>query len=147
MAQVIEFPEVLKLIQKNKLPREIYAPDGTLLMKPYDPWPESPLIVNRKTWRLFANYTVDPKDNEVVYINTTGQAVRIKYDPDIEEMLGYVRKVHPGATVEEVISYVVSSTIQQTGDFKDEEEFGAYVFADYITLAYLISYGLLILVK
>jgi hypothetical protein len=146
MEQIIEFPDVLELVEQHKLPQEIYAPDGTLLFLPYEPAIESPLIANRKKWRLFANYSLTD-DYEVVQINTTGQLIRIKEDPDIDEMMGYVRKVHPGATVEEVISYALESTVEQTGEFKDDDEFAAYALSLYLMLAYLIHYGVLILVK
>jgi hypothetical protein len=145
MEQIIEFPDVLELVEKRELPREIYAPDGTLLFLPYEPAIESPLIANRKKWRLFANYSLTD-DYEVVRINTTGQLIRIKEDPDIDEMMGYVRKEHPSATVEEVISFALESTVEQTGEFKDDE-FGAYALTLYLMLAYLIHYGVLILVK
>ncbi|BDC00264.1 hypothetical protein [Saccharolobus caldissimus] len=147
MEQIIEFPDVLELVEQHKLPREIYAPDGTLLFKPYDPVIESPLVTHRKTWRLFANYTIDPSDDEIVQINTTGKLIRIKHDADVDEIMGYVRKVHPGATVEEAISFALESTVEQTGEFKDDDEFGAYTLTLYLILAYLIHYGVLILVK
>jgi len=63
-------------VEKRELPREIYALDGTLLFLPYEPAIESPLIANRKRWRLFANYSLTD-DYEVVQINTTGQLIRI----------------------------------------------------------------------
>jgi hypothetical protein len=116
------------------------------LFLPYEPAIESPLIANRKKWRLFANYSLTD-DYEVVQINTTGQLIRIKEDPDIDEMMAYVRKEHPGATVEEVISFALKSTVEQTGEIKDDDEFGAYVLTLYLMLAYLIHYGVLILVK
>ena len=147
MEQILEFPDVLDLVEKHQLPEEIRAPDGTLLFKPYDPVIESPLVANRKKWRLFANYTVDPKDDEIVQINTTGQLIRIKHDADVDEMMGYIRKVHPGATVEEVISFVLQRVVEDTGEFKDDDEFGAYALTLYLILAYLIHYGVLILVK
>jgi len=146
MEQIIEFPDVLELVEQHKLPKEIYAPDGTLLFLPYEPAIKSPLIANRKKWRLFANYSLTD-DYEVVQINTTGQLIRIKEDPDIDEMMGYTRKNHPGATVEEVISFALESTVEQTGEFKDDDEFGAYALSLYLMLAYLIHYGVLILVK
>ncbi|BDB99985.1 hypothetical protein [Saccharolobus caldissimus] len=83
----------------------------------YEPAIKSPLIANRKKWKLFANYSLT-NDYEVVQINTTGQLIRIKEDPDIDEMMGYVRKNHPGATVEEVISFALESTVEQTGSLK-----------------------------
>jgi hypothetical protein len=146
MEQIIEFPDVLELVEQHKLPKEIYAPDGTLLFLPYEPAIKSPLIANRKRWRLFANYSLTD-DYEVVQINTTGRLIRIKEDPDIDEMMGYVRKEHPGATVEEVISFALESTVEQTGEFKDDDEFGAYALTLYLMLAYLIHYGVLVLVK
>jgi len=146
MEQIIEFPDVIELVEQHKLPKEIYAPDGTLLFLPYEPAIESPLIANRKKWRLFANYSLT--DNyEVVQINTTGQLIRIKEDPDLDEMMGYVRKVHPGATVEEVISFALESTVEQTGEFKDDDEFAAYALTLYLMLAFLIHYGVLVLAK
>ena len=145
MEQIIEFPDVLELVEQHKLPKEIYAPDGTLLFLPYEPAIKSPLIANRKKWRLFANYSLT--DNyEVVQINTTGQLIRIKEDPDLDEIMGYVRKVHPGATVEEVISFALESTVEQTGEFKDDE-FAAYALTLYLMLAFLIHYGVLVLVR
>jgi hypothetical protein len=56
-------------------------------------------------------------------------------------------KKHPGATVDEVISFALESPVEQTGEFKDDDEFGAYALTLYLMLAYLIHYGVLILVK
>ena len=39
------------------------------------------------------------------------------------------------------------SAVEQTGDFKDDDEMGAYAMLLYISLAYAVHYGLLILVK
>ncbi|EHP67993.1 hypothetical protein MetMK1DRAFT_00033300 [Metallosphaera yellowstonensis MK1] len=39
--------------------------------------------------------------------------------------MGYVRKVHPGATVEETISAILQRVVEDTGEFKDDEKFGA----------------------
>ena len=148
MEQIVEFPDVLKLVKENRLPDAVYAPDGTLLIKPYDSWTESPLIVNRKAWRLFANYTVlkDTGKYVEVKVNTTGQIIRIS-DADAIDMMGFIRLDKPGATVEEAISRVLQIVVEQTGDFKDEEEFGAYTFSLYFILAYLIGFRLLVLVR
>nr|WP_011229472.1 hypothetical protein [Sulfolobus sp. NOB8H2]CAA09160.1 hypothetical protein [Sulfolobus sp. NOB8H2] len=143
-------PDLADLVEKKQLMKEIYAPDGTLLFKPYDPWIESPLLVNRKKWRLFANYTpvADyPEERRAISkINTTGQIVEIR-DTDLISMMGYVRRVHPGATVEEVVNQELARTVEETGEFKDDDEMGAYAMLLYISLAYAIHYGLLILVK
>ena len=147
---VVVIPDILDLVESHKLEREIYAPDGTLLFKPYDPWTESPLLVNRKKWRLFANYV--PVENHpeerrwIVRVNTTGQLVEIR-DNDLVGMLYHVRVENPGATVEDVVNNELARTVEETGEFKDDDEMGAYAFALYIALAYAIKYGLLILVK
>ncbi|ADX85554.1 hypothetical protein [Saccharolobus islandicus] len=146
MEQIIEFPDILKLIEHNNLPTEIYAPDGTLLMKPYGTWGEQPLVLNRKVWRVFANYSLT-SDDEIVQVNTTGQLIRVGKDVDTNEILGYVRRFNPGATVEEVISAILERVIEDTGQFKNDDEFMSYAFLLYLTLAYAIHYGLLILVK
>jgi len=62
-------------------------------------------------------------------------------------MLAYIRLERPGATVEEVVNNELARTVEETGDFKDDDEMGAYAMLLYISLAYAIKYGLLILVK
>jgi len=151
MEQVqIVIPDITDLVEQHKVDEEIYAPDGTLLMKPYEVIIENPLIMNRKKWRLFANYTplkVDPENKiYVAKVNTTGQIIEIR-DVDLSRMMGYVRLDHPGATVEEVVNMDLAEVVKQTGDFKDDDEMGAYAMALYLGLAYAIKYGLLILVK
>jgi len=41
----------------------------------------------------------------------------------------------------------LARTVEETGDFKDDDEMGAYAMLLYISLAYAIHYGVLILVK
>lgn len=147
---VIVIPDIAELVEQHKVDEEIYAPDGTLLMKPYEVIVENPLIMNRKKWRLFANYTplkVDPENKiYVAEVNTTGQIIEIR-DVDLSRMMGYVRLDHPGATVEEVVNMDLVEVVKQTGDFKDDDEMAAYAMTLYLGLAYAIKYGLLILVK
>jgi len=146
----IIIPDVLDLVEKRMVEEEIYAPDGTLLMKPYEVIVENPLIMNRKKWRLFTNYV--PVENYpdqkrwIVRLNTTGQLVEIR-DNDLVGMLYYIRTQHPGATVEEVVNNELASVVEETGEFKDDDEMGAYAMTLYLGLAYAIKYGLLILVK
>jgi len=147
---VIVIPDITDLVEQHKVEEEIYAPDGTLLMRPYEVIVENPLIMNRKKWRLFANYTplkVDPENKiYVAKVNTTGQIIEIR-DVDLARMMGYVRLDHPGATVEEVVNMDLAEVVKQTGDFEDDDEMGAYAMTLYLGLAYAIHYGLLILVK
>lgn len=147
---VIVIPDITDLVEQHEVEEEIYAPDGTLLMRPYEVIVENPLIMNRKKWRLFANYTplkVDPENKiYVAKVNTTGQIIEIR-DVDLARMMGYVRLDHPGATVEEVVNMDLAEVVKQTGDFEDDDEMGAYSMTLYLGLAYAIKYGLLILVK
>lgn len=141
------YPNVQELAVKNALPQEIRDVDGTLLMRPYGKWGEQPLVMNRKVWKVYPNYTVDPRDREILWINTTGRPVRVpEDDPDVEEMLGFSKK-RPGMTVEELIATVLQSMIEQTGDFENEDQFGFYLALLYIKLALLVSMGVLRLVK
>ena len=146
----IIIPDLADVVEKRQIMEEIYAPDGTLLMKPYEVIAENPLITNRKKWRLFANYTpIESRPDEntwVAKINTTGQTV-VLHDNDLVGMLGYIRLEKPGATVEEVVNDELARTVEETGDFKDDDEFAAYALSLYLMLAYLIHYGVLILVK
>jgi len=146
----IIIPDLVDLVEKRQIMEEIYAPDGTLLMKPYEVIAENPLIINRKKWRLFANYTpIESRPDEntwIAKINTTGQTV-VLHDNDLVRMLAYIRLERPGATVEEVVNNELARTVEETGDFKDDDEMGAYAMLLYISLAYAIKYGLLILVK
>ena len=150
MEEVIVIPDVTELIQNNSLPEEIRAPDGTLLMKPYGTWGEQPLVLNRKVWRLFANYV--PMENYpdqnrwIARVNTTGQIIENR-DPDLASMLYYIRVINPGATIDEVVSNELARTVQETGPFKNDEEFMNYAFLLYLALALAIQHGLLILVK
>ena len=145
--KVPTFPNVVELYTKNALPKEIRDVDGTLLLSPYGNWDGQPLIINRKTWRVYPNYTVDPKDREILIIDATDKRIRVPQDdPDVEEMLGLAKKM-PGLTVEDMIGAVIYSTIQQTGDFEDEEQFGVYLALAYVKLAMLVSEGILMLVK
>jgi len=146
----IIIPDLVELVGKRQIMEEIYAPDGTLLMKPYEVIVENPLIMNRKKWRLFANYTPiksRPEENTwIAKINTTGQTV-VLHDNDLVGMLAHIRLERPGATVEEVVNNELARTVEETGDFEDDDEMAAYAMLFYISLAYAIHYGLLILVK
>jgi hypothetical protein len=44
----IIIPDLADVVEKRQIMEEIYAPDGTLLMKPYEVIAENPLITNRK---------------------------------------------------------------------------------------------------
>ena len=147
---MVVIPDVLDLVEKRMVEEEIYAPDGTLLMKPYEVIAENPLIMNRKKWRLFTNYTAVAsyldEDRWIVKLNTSGQLVEIR-DNDLVRMLNYIKTQHPGATVEEVVNWELARVVEDTGDFKDDDEMGAYAMNLYLGLAYAIKYGLLILVK
>jgi len=146
----VVIPDIIDLVEQHKVDEEIYAPDGTLLMKPYEVIAENPLIMNRKKWRLFTNYTAVAsyldEDSWIVKLNTSGQLVEIR-DNDLVRMLNYIKTQHPGATVEEVVNNELARTVEETGDFKDDDEMVAYAMALYLGLAYAIHYGLLILVK
>ena len=146
----VVIPDITDLVEQHRVDEEIYTPDGTLLMKPYEVIAENPLILNRKKWRLFANYTpIESRPDEntwIAKINTTGQTV-VLHDNDLVRMLAYIRLERPGATVEEVVNNELARTVEETGDFKDDDEMGAYAMLLYISLAYAIHYGLLILVK
>jgi len=147
---VIVIPDITDLVEQHRVDEEIYAPDGTLLFLPYEPAIESPLIANRKKWRLFANYVPvenhPDQDRWIAKLNTTGQLVENR-DVDLAWMLYYIRTQHPGATVEEVVNWELARVVEDTGDFKDDDEMGAYAMNLYLGLAYAIKYGLLILVK
>jgi len=60
----------------------------------------------------------------------------------LDEILSFVMEELGG---DEIV--VEISAVEQIGDFKDDDEMGAYVMLLYISLAYAIHYGLLILVK
>ena len=144
------FPDTLELLRTGNLPKEIRALDGTLVFLPDEPLTESPLVKFRKKWRLFPNYTVVKEvDNEYVdvKVNTTGQIVRLNYDPDVWDMLGFIRRERPGATVEEVIAEELKVTVEQAGEFKDEDLFATYVIMLYLDIAYLLHYGILVLAR
>ena len=147
---VVVIPDITDLVEQHRIDEEIYAPDGTLLMKPYEVIVENPLIMNRKKWRLFANYVPvenhPDQDRWIAKLNTTGQLVENR-DVDLAWMLYYIRTQHPGATVEEVVNWELARVVEDTGDFKDDDEMGAYAMTLYLGLAYAIKYGLLILVK
>jgi len=146
----VVIPDITDLVEQHRLDKEIYAPDGTLLMKPYEVIAENPLITNRKKWRLFTNYTAVAsyldEDRWIVKLNTSGQLVEIR-DNDLVRMLNYIKTQQPGATVEEVVNQELARTVEETGEFKDDDEMGAYAMTLYLGLAYAIKYGLLILVK
>jgi len=146
----VVIPDITDLVEQHRVDEEIYAPDGTLLMKPYEVIAENPLITNRKKWRLFTNYTAVAsyldEDRWIVKLNTSGQLVEIR-DNDLVRMLNYIKTQHPGATVEEVVNQELARTVEETGEFKDDDEMGAYAMTLYLGLAYAMKYGLLILVK
>ena len=147
--EIIEFPNVLDMMEKESYPERIEAPDGTLLLLPYATWGEQPLVINRKKWRLFANYTPYQDlgdDGAILQVNTTGRLVKVN-DNDVLGMIGYVRLDKPGATVDEVISMELARTIEETGEFQNDEQMMAYAWNLYLCLAFAIQYGLLILVK
>jgi hypothetical protein len=146
MKETNSIPNVLDMVKRNEIPTEIRSPDATLLMKPYSPLENNPLIINRKVWRLLPNYmpvSSDIQNNlHVAKVNSTRETIEIK-DSEAVNMMAYVRLVRPGATVEEVISSELERTESETGKFKDDDELGAYAMYLYITLALVISKGLL----
>jgi hypothetical protein len=150
MENIEVIPSIIDLIENNRLPKEIKAPDGTILMKPYATWKEQDLVVNRKKWKLFINYTpvesYPEKEIWLAKVNTTGEVIEI-HEKEVIHMLNYIKTEHPGATVEEVINNTLSDVVRETGEFKDDNEMASYAFLLYLGLAYAIKNGLLILVK
>jgi hypothetical protein len=90
----VVIPNITDFVEQHNVDEEIYAPDGTLLMKPYEVIAENPLITNRKKWRLFTNYTAVAsyldEDRWIVKLNTSGQLVEIR-DNDLVRMLNYIK--------------------------------------------------------
>ncbi|AGE70454.1 hypothetical protein [Sulfolobus acidocaldarius] len=146
--QIIEFPDVMKQHETYTLPDVITDPDGKPIMYPKEEIGKNPIVVNRKNWRLFANFDlVRSKGKEIVVrIKTTGQLVRIR-DMDAATVMYYVERIKPGATVHEAITYDIQKTIEETGDFEEDGEFMFYMWQLFVVLSYLIQYGVLILVK
>ncbi|WP_231918243.1 hypothetical protein [Saccharolobus solfataricus] len=121
-----------------------------MVYKPYDPAIESPLLVNRKKWKLFANYTPiegrPEEDTWIVKLNTTEQYVEI-HDPELVWLLYYIRVVHPGATPEEAVNHELAEVEKDGGKFKNDDELIGYAMYLYTALAIAIAYGLLVVVE
>ncbi|WP_338604970.1 hypothetical protein AAGT10_14900 (plasmid) [Sulfolobus tengchongensis] len=149
MSELIEVPDVVELIRNDMMPRELYAPDGTLLMSDDDYIAETPLVKNRKVWKLYPNieiYEFDPDKEIVIYRRLSDGAFVKVTDVYVANVIGHVRR-NPGITVETAIAMELNAIENETGEITDEREFAATLTALYYALAYAIIYDLVRLQK
>jgi len=140
MEQIVDFPDPAYY----QYPDELRLPDGTLLMG--KTVGESPIIMNRKKWRLYITYIRldnDP-DNERPILRSTQNGVVYRLPPDsiTHEILGYIKN-NPGVTPEQVMGHVLAWLQSEGIDLSDEDRM--FLFASYIydTISLLAIYGLI----
>jgi hypothetical protein len=139
--QIVDFPDP----RKYPYPDELRLPDGTLLVG--RTWGESPLILNRKKWRLFITYVRLDNDLDnprpILKSTQTGIVYRLPDEPIMQNILGYI-KANPGATVEDVLGFIFAIMAEEGVDVMNNEDeeilYASYAF-DVISL--LAIYGLI----
>jgi hypothetical protein len=140
MEQIVDFPDPADY----QYPDEMRLPDGTLLTgRTYG---ESPIIMNRKKWRLYATYIRldnDP-DNERPIVKSTQNGIIYRLPPDsiTQETLGYIKN-NPGVTVEMVVGHVLAWVQEEGVDLSNEDRM--FTWASYVfdTISLLAIHGLI----
>nr|WP_011225114.1 hypothetical protein [Sulfolobus islandicus]CAG38148.1 hypothetical protein [Sulfolobus islandicus] len=141
MEQIVDFPDPADY----KYPDELRLPDGTLLMGRTPG--ESPLIMNRKKWKLYITYERldnDPDNPRPILKSTqTGITYRLPDDPITRMVLGYIKQ-NPGCTPEEVMGVVLSWYQENGVDLLSNEDrmFGWAMYV-YDTISLLAIHGLI----
>ncbi|MEM4114646.1 hypothetical protein AAGT10_14770 (plasmid) [Sulfolobus tengchongensis] len=147
MAETIEFPDTVELIRNDQMPENLYAPDGTLLISDNDYMAETPLIKNRKKWRLYPNVELYSFDGETAVYRRLSDGVLVRMtDVYAINMVGIVRR-NPGITVEEAIATELKQIEDNEGEITDEKEMAATLSVLYYALALTIIHDLVRLQK
>jgi hypothetical protein len=139
MEPFVDFPDP----RSYPYPEELRLPDGTLLIG--KTWGESPLIMNRKTWRLYITYIRLDKDPDnprpIVKSLQTGIVYRLPDEPIMQNILGFI-KANPGATVEDVLGFVFALMAEEGVNMNDENEQTLYASYTFDVISLFAIYGL-----
>nr|WP_011225191.1 hypothetical protein [Sulfolobus islandicus]CAG38230.1 hypothetical protein [Sulfolobus islandicus] len=137
MEQIVNFPDPADY----QYPDELRLPDGTLLMGRTPG--ESPLIMNRKKWRLyFTGEVIDENIPPVIRSTQNGVVYRLPNDSITISILGYVQE-NPGCTPEEVMGVILAWVQSEGVDLSNEDRMFGWAMYVYDTISLLAIYGLL----
>nr|WP_011114783.1 hypothetical protein [Sulfolobus islandicus]AAK06905.1 ORF153a [Sulfolobus islandicus] len=138
MEQIVDFPDPADY----QYPDELRLPDGTLLMGRTPG--ESPLIMNRKKWRLyFTGEVIDENIPPVIRSTQNGVVYRLPNDSITISILGYIQE-NPGCTPEEVMGFILAWVQSEGVDLLSNEDrmFGWALYV-YDSISLLAIYGLI----
>jgi hypothetical protein len=144
MEQIVDFPDPVDF----QYPDELRLPDGTLLIgRTYG---ESPIIMNRKKWRLYITYVRldnDPDNPQPILKSTqNGIVYRLPHDNILQEILGYVKN-NPGVTIEEVLGHILAWLNEEGIDLSNEDRMFTYASYVFDVISLLAIYGLLYIAR
>ncbi len=141
MEQIVDFPDPATY----NYPEEVKLPDGTLLMGRTPG--ESPLIMNRKKWRLYPTFKVISYDYDklelVVQSTQNGVIYKMPKDPITQSILYHLLD-NPGSTPEQVVSELLAWGQQNGIDLLSNND-RMFTWASYMydTISLLITHGLI----
>ncbi|AGJ61875.1 hypothetical protein [Saccharolobus islandicus] len=137
MEQIVDFPDPADY----QYPDELRLPDGTLLIG--RTVGESPLIMNRKKWRLyFTGEVIDERMPPVVRSTQNGVTYRLPNDSITITILGYVQE-NPGCTPEEVMGFILAWVQSEGVDLSNEDRMFTWAFYVYDSISLLAIHGLI----
>jgi len=144
MEQIVDFPDPAYY----QYPDELRLPDGTLLIgRTYG---ESPIVMNRKKWRLYITYVRldnDPDNPQPILKSTqNGIVYRLPHDNILQEILGYVKN-NPGVTIEEVLGHILAWLNEEGIDLSNEDRMFTYASYVFDVISLLAIYGLLYIAR
>ncbi|BDB97480.1 hypothetical protein [Saccharolobus caldissimus] len=135
--QIVDFPDPATY----NYPDEIRLPDGTLLMGKTPG--ESPLVMNRKKWRLyFTGEVIDEKIPPVIRSTQNGVVYKLPNDSITISILGYIQQ-NPGCTPEEVMGFILAWVQSEGVDLSNEDRMFGWALYVYDALSLLAVYGLI----
>lgn len=137
MEQMVNFPDPAYY----QYPEELRLSDGTLLMG--KTVGESPLVMNRKKWRLrFTGEVIDDRMPPVVRSTQNGVVYRLPNDSITITILGYVQR-NPGCTPEEVMGFILAWVQSEGVDLSNEDRMFTWAMYVYDAISLLAIHGLL----
>ncbi|QGA54562.1 hypothetical protein GFS03_08255 [Sulfolobus sp. E5-1-F] len=143
MEQIVDFPDPADY----NYPEEVRLPDGTLLMGRTPG--ESPLIMNRKIWRLYPSFKAirykqyDDGTYDIILQSTqNGITYRMPQDPITVSIVDTILH-NPGIKPEEVMGTALALQQQAGVDLSNEDRMFAWAFYVYDAISLLAVYGLI----
>jgi hypothetical protein len=144
MDQIVDFPDP----RHYPYPEELRLPDGTLLIG--KTWGESPLIMNRKKWRLYITYerldNVPHNPQPILKSTQNGVVYRLPDERIMQWILTYIKQ-NPGATVEDVLGFVFALMAEEGVNMNDENEQNLYASYTFDVISLLAIYGLIYIAR